>query len=105
MYHIELQPKTSLMNERFRRIWAATEARDRLGGGFRTAAATGMARNTVKAGMRGRGRRSSKPERVRLLVGGRKHLSGCQPKLLGAVEEFAEPTTRGDPQSRLAIRR
>jgi hypothetical protein len=74
-------------------------------GVFRVAVATGMERNLVKAGMRdlsGRGRRSSKPERVRRPVGGRKHPSGCQPKLLGAREALVVLTMPRTRSHRLA---
>lgn len=94
------------MDERSRRIWAATEARAIGWGGVSlVAAATGLARNTVAAGLRELGRRGRPPHaqrgRVRRPGGGRKRLTEQQPKLLSRLEALVEPTTRGDPQSPL----
>jgi hypothetical protein len=94
------------MDERSRRIWAATEARALGWGGIsRVAEATGLARNTIAAGMRELKRRGRPPqserERVRRPGGGRKRLTERQPKLIDKREALVEPTTRGDPQSPL----
>ena len=92
------------MNERSRRIWAATEARAiGWGGVSRVAEAIGMARNTIAAGLRELKRRGRRPnrERVRRAGGGRKRLTELQPKLVNKLEALVEPTTRGDPQSPL----
>jgi hypothetical protein len=94
------------MDERSRRIWAATEARALGWGGIsRVAEATGLARNTIAAGMRELKRRGRPPqserERVRRPGGGRKRLTERQPKLIDKLEALVEPTTRGDPQSPL----
>ncbi len=94
------------MNERSRRLWAATEARAIGWGGVSLVAeATGMARNTIAVGIRElsrRGRRSVLDrDRVRRAGGGRKRLTKLQPKLVSKLEALVEPTTRGDPQSPL----
>ena len=93
-----------VMDERSRRIWAATEASALGWGGVSLVAeATGLARNTIAAGMRELKRRGRPPqlERVRRPGGGRKRLAEQQPKLINKLEALVEPTTRGDPQSPL----
>ena len=84
------------MNERTRRLWAATEARAiGWGGVSQVARATGMARNTIAAGLRELNRRGRRPG------GGRKPLTDRQPELIDKLEALIEPTVRGDPQSAL----
>src|SRR5208282_3044563 len=93
-----------LMDERSRRIWAATEARAMGWGGVsRVAEAIGMARNTIAAGLRELKRRGRRPKlkRVRRTGGGRKRVTEHQPTLVKNLEALVEPTTRGDPQSPL----
>lgn len=99
-----------LLDERSRRIWAATEAQEAGWGGVsQVAAATGIARNTIHVGMteltRAASRRSvrpgKKPRRVRRSGGGRKRLTESDPRLREALEALVEPTTRGDPMSPL----
>jgi len=94
------------MNERSRRLWAATEARAiGWGGVSRVARAIGLARNTIAAGLRELKRRGRpvrwEHERVRRPGGGRKRLTDCQPEVIGKLEALIEPTVRGDPQSAL----
>jgi transposase len=95
-----------LMDERSRRVWAATEAKAVGWGGVSLVSeAIGMARNTISSGFRELNKRGSAPRsqpgRVRRVGGGRKRLTEQQPKLLEKLKSFIEPTTRGDPQSRL----
>jgi hypothetical protein len=95
-----------VMNERSRRIWAATEARAiGWGGVTRVARATGIARNTIAAGLRELKRRGRplrwERGRVRRPGGGRKRLTDHQPELIGKLQALIEPTVRGDPQSAL----
>jgi hypothetical protein len=76
------------MDERSRRLWAATEARAiGWGGVSQLSEAIGMARNTIAAGLRELRRRGRRPklhrERVRRAGGGRKRLTELQPKLVG----------------------
>jgi hypothetical protein len=96
-----------LMDERMRRQWAATEAAA-LGWGGITAVteATGLAWNTVKAGMRELDRRAAHPDepvgaRLRRRGAGRKRLADVDPRLLEALEALVDPLTRGDPESPL----
>src|SRR4051812_13042074 len=103
------------LDERRRRLWAANEALALGRGGVTlVAAATGMARNTIRDGLRdlraraaGRGGTAGEPrpvvvggtQRQRRVGGGRKALTDGDPELVRALEALVEATTRGDPQS------
>jgi len=94
------------LNERSRRLWAATEAVSLGWGGVTAVAqATGIARKTIHAGIRelkaGDVDPSSvlPPDRVRRPGGGRKSVGQQQPMMAAALEGLVEPTARGDPQS------
>ncbi len=94
------------MDERLRRQWAATEARDVGWGGITAVAqATGMSRTTVTAGLRElalpEAERATQASRVRRVGGGRHSLMETDPGLLAALEALIEPTTRGDPETPL----
>ena len=96
-----------LMDERMRRQWAAAEAESIGWGGVSTvAAATGLSRNTVAAGLgelayrRGHPREAVDP-RVRSAGGGRKPLAESDPGLAEALDALLDPVTRGDPESPL----
>lgn len=99
-----------LLDERSRRIWAATEARALGWGGVSAvAAATGLARNTVHAGVKEltSGARAAEVDaeaesaRIRRPGGGRKRLIEMDPELRDTLEALVEPETRGDPMSPL----
>src|SRR5512144_673366 len=97
-----------VLNERARRLWAAAEARSLGRGGISAgAAATGIARDTVRLGMRELGEPSAEreaelpPARVRHPGAGRKPLISTDTSLLTDLETLVEPTTRGDPRSPL----
>jgi Rhodopirellula transposase DDE domain len=96
-----------LMDERVRRHWAATEAMALGWGGISSVAvATGMARNTVAAGIRELASRCEQSDaivdaRLRRPGGGRKRVSETDPELLRALEELVDPATRGHPESPL----
>jgi len=97
------QALRSVLDERQRRLWAASEAQALPHGGVSVIAqATGLSRSTVHTGMRelskGPGK-AMEAGRVRRIGGGRKSLA--EPKLLQALEELVAPTTRGDPESSL----
>lgn len=98
-----LQP---VMDERLRRQWAASEARDLGWGGVSLLArATGLSRTTITAGLRElkqpARQRAAAAGRVRRKGGGRKPLSQSDPDLSVALESLIEPTSRGDPESPL----
>lgn len=99
---------SSVLDERTRRLWAASEARELGRGGIaRVAEATGMARNTIVAGMRELGAvehvapSKGKHARVRRPGAGRKSVTETSPGILEALESLVEPLTRGDPESPL----
>jgi len=92
-----------LLDERARRLWAATEARAIGWGGIsRVSEATGLSRITVRAGLDElhltRGEDAGK---IRKPGGGRKALTEHDPRLLDALEALVDPVTRGDPMSPL----
>ena len=91
------------LNERGRRIWAATEARAAGYGGIALASrTTGLAASTIIRGMREiEAKQLLPPDRVRRPGGGRKKTLDKDPKLLRDIEGLVEPTASGDPQSSL----
>lgn len=91
------------LNERQRRIWAATEARSAGRGGIAAVArASGIAENTIRAGLRElESGDVLEPGRVRRRGGGRKPAAEADPKLLDALRGLLEADTRGDPMQPL----
>lgn len=94
------------LDERRRRQWAATEAREIGYGGVSVVArATGLARSTIHAGLRdlqvSRYRRVQAAARIRRTGAGRPPVTTSDPALLTALLALIEPTTRGDPESPL----
>jgi len=90
------------LNERSRRTWAAVEAASLGRGGISAvAAATGMSRTTIRAGLRQLREPPLEGGRIRRPGGGRKRLTEKHPDLLSRLEALIEPATRGDPQSPL----
>src|SRR5262245_54814159 len=92
-----------LLDERARRLWAATEARAiGWGGVSRVSEATGLSRITIKTGLEGlHSEPGGEAGRVRRPGGGRKSLAEHDPGLLDALEALVDPVTRGDPMSPL----
>jgi transposase len=92
------------LNERQRRIWASSEAREiGFGGVTCVAEATGISRSTIHAGLKELKRPGRKPKepRTRRRGGGRKALVACQPGLATALDRLVDPETRGDPETPL----
>jgi hypothetical protein len=100
------------LDERQRRVFAAAEAKVIGRGGIsRVAAATGLARGTIAAGLQELKRTTSDgflidravdPTTVtRRSGGGRKSLTHKDPTLMADLLWLVEPTARGDPQSPL----
>lgn len=92
--YLSLEP---VMNERVRRQWAATEATALGRGGIATVArATGLARNTIVAGIREledvQGVRPA--DQVRGSGGGRKKITEVDPDPLSALEALVDPVTQ-----------
>ena len=97
----------SVLDERARRHWAATEARAYGWGGVSAvSAAAGMSPNTIRKGLTELAARQANPEadvtsRLRKVGGGRKRLTQTDPQLSDALGRLVAPLTRGDPQSPL----
>jgi hypothetical protein len=97
----------TVLDERSRRQWAAAEAKELgYGGVSAVACATGLARDTIRAGLQELNYRQQHPdetipERLRKPGGGRKPLAEVDPELVAALEALVEPLTRGDPESPL----
>ena len=99
------------LDERQRRALAAAEAKViGRGGVSQVAAATGLARGTIMAGMEEfegtsneflPGAQLAPPAATRRAGGGRKPLTQKDPTLVADLLELVEPTTRGDPESPL----
>ena len=107
-----IQKKYRIMNreldERLRRLWAATEA-ESLGHGGVTAVsrATGLAESTIRIGcreLRRSHRKTGNPHeegRIRREGAGRRRIAENDPGLSKALKSLVESTTRGDPMSPL----
>jgi transposase len=93
---------SGLLDERARRLWAATESRAiGYGGDAMVSAATGLARETIRNGRRELDDGVELSGRVRRPGAGRHRLEQTQPGLKEALEQMVEPLTRGDPMSPL----
>jgi hypothetical protein len=91
------------LNERARRIWAATEAREIGRGGIAMVSrATRISYSTIVRGLHElKAGEVAGPGRVRRSGGGRKSLMAKDPNLLSDLENLVEPTASGDPESPL----
>ena len=96
-----------LFDERLRRRWAAVEARLMGRGGIAcVAAATGISRTTIRAGLKELDAKQAPDAgadagRLRRPGAGRKPLSARDPRLAHALERLVDPVTRGDPMGPL----
>lgn len=93
---------SSFLNERSRRLWAATEA-DALGYGGILALhrANGLSQNTIRAGLKELKSDLtdlSAPGRIRQPGGGRKRVEEQEPGILEALDSLVEPSSRGEPE-------
>lgn len=95
------------LDERGRRIWAASEAASLGHGGVAAVArATGLAESTLRAGKRemmssAGVKQDVVARRIRKKGGGRKRLVEMDNDLLRLLDSLVEPTSRGDPMSPL----
>jgi len=90
------------LDERARRLWAATESRAiGYGGDALVSAATGLARATIRNGRHELQRGVDPTAPIRRPGAGRPRLENAQPGLKEALEQLVEPLTRGDPMSPL----
>jgi hypothetical protein len=98
---------SDVLDERSRRQWAAAEARELGWGGISTLArATGLARDTIRTGLRELAHRAAHPDdwpdaRLRRPGAGRKPLTALDPDLRRALDTLVDPATRGDPEAPL----
>jgi len=93
-----------VLNERSRRVWAATEARAIGHGGIALVErATGISRSTIQRGSRELEASgvSLAPERSRKAGAGRKRATATDATLLSDLDALVEPTAPGDPDSPL----
>lgn len=91
------------LNERARRLWAATEAMALGHGGVATVVqATGISRSTISRGLKElKGSAAVEPQRTRRRGGGRKRNVEKDPALLADLDALVEPTTSGAPDAPL----
>jgi len=90
------------LDERQRRLWAATEAKALGYGGITLVSrSTGVSRRTIHVGLRALKAGTLSADRVRCPGAGRKPLTQTQPRLTEALDALVEPTCRGDPESPL----
>jgi hypothetical protein len=92
----------SLLDERSRRLMAASEAVSLGYGGIsQIRSASGLSRKAIANGIREIAEGTALPERIRRPGAGRKSITESDPKLQDSLERLIEPETRGDPESPL----
>jgi transposase len=91
------------LNERARRLFAASEAHAAGRGGIAAVAAvTGVARSTIGRGLAElRSKEGASSRRIRRTGGGRKSKVATEPGLLDALAELVQSAIRGDPEAAL----
>ena len=92
-----------VLDERGRRLFAASEARAAgRGGVIAVSRATGIARSTIDRGLADlRSGRLMFSTRVRRRGGGGKPATETQPGILAALDELVQSSIRGDPEAAL----
>jgi len=91
-----------LLDERARRLWAATESRAiGFGGDSLVSCATGLSRPTIRAGRAELDSGPIEAGRIRRPGAGRPSIKTSQPGVKEALEQLVDPLTRGDPMSPL----
>lgn len=92
----------SLLDERSRRLMAASEAHSLgYGGVSKLRRACGLSRKAIAKGMHEISDGNTMPGRIRRSGAGRKKITVRDLKLLASLEHLVEPETRGDPESPL----
>lgn len=92
----------SLLDERSRRLMAASEAHSLgYGGVSKVRRACGLSRKAIAKGMHEISDGNTMPGRIRRSGAGRKKITVRDLKLLASLEHLVEPETRGDPESPL----
>jgi hypothetical protein len=99
---VKYSTMSSVLNERSRRLWAASEScAIGYGGDAVVSAATGLARQTIRKGRQEIKAGLQPDKRIRGHGGGRRSLQQAQVGLVEALERLVDPLTRGDPMSPL----
>jgi len=100
---VKLHSMWPLLDERTRRLMAASEAQALgYGGVSLVQRACGLSRKAIAKGLREIAERSTPGAgRIRRPGGGRKPLTVSDPRLVAALEAMIEDQTRGDPESPL----
>lgn len=89
------------LNEKSKRLWAATEANSIGRGGINIVhKGTGIDFKTISKGVKELASNKS-DDRIRKVGGGRKKIRETQSSILNDLEKLMEPVTRGDPESSL----
>jgi transposase len=92
----------NLLDERSRRLFAASEALSLGYGGIsKVSRACGLSRKAITNGIKEIKNEISLPGRIRKIGAGRKRITVHDPDILVLLEELIEPDTRGDPESPL----
>ena len=93
----------NVLDERARRVWAATEAKAiGYGGQSIVSKATGISRTTILSEIKNLAEgKVASYSRIRAPGAGRKHLIKMDKRLIKDLEVLVEATTRGDPESPL----
>jgi hypothetical protein len=90
------------LDERARRLFAASEARELGHGGVSAVSRVcGLSRVTITKGMRELDEPPLPPGRVRRPGAGRRRIEESDPELLEELDALVEPLSRGDPESPL----
>jgi hypothetical protein len=90
------------LDERGRRLWAAAESSAiGYGGDALVSDATGLSRDTIRAGRQQIHSGTAVGGRLRAQGGGRPSIRQSQPGIMAALEKLVNPLTRGDPMSPL----
>jgi hypothetical protein len=98
---LKLAEVLPFLNEKQRRVLAASEAKSYGRGGVQTVARiTGLCRQTIYNGLADLVAGNSS-DRIRRPGGGRKKLREQNPKLVKKIEDLIDDVTRGDPESPL----
>lgn len=98
---LKLTEVLPFLNEKQRRVLAASEAKAYGRGGVQTVARlTGLCRQTIYNGLADLAAGKSS-ERIRRPGGGRKKLRDHNPKLVKKIEDLIDDVTRGDPESQV----
>ena len=96
---IKYQALLPYLNEKTKRIWAATEALSLgYGGVVDVSRATGLSRTTIYAGIHKLENNELSTTRIRCSGGGRKLAEEKNPSITSDLNSLLESTVRGDPE-------